>query len=107
LFLRLCQLGITLLNINNCRFTIFFSKEISLLNHKIAASTSFDAVITLHCLLECELVFNYATFLAVCMREPAVSVAKAIGFISGFFGQLSNLLVGICFGCILNYSVFK
>lgn len=95
LFLRLCQLGITLFNINNCRFTLFFAKEISLLNHKIAASVSLDAIITLHCLLESELVFNYVTFLAVCIREPAVSVAKAIGFICGFFGQMSNLLVGI------------
>jgi hypothetical protein len=88
LLLRLSQRRIPLLNINNRRFTHFSAEEIPILHNKIAAPMDLCAVVALHCLLESEAVFGDACFLAVGVWESAVGVAKSVGFVSDFFGQL-------------------
>jgi hypothetical protein len=89
--LRLSQLTVTLLDLKNRWLPLFSTKEVPLLHYKIATPVDFLTIVALHSLVKCEVVFGYVAFLAVCMGESAVGVAKAVGFVLGFFGHMGAL----------------
>jgi len=81
LFLRLSQLRIPRLNLENRGFTNFIPKVITFLNHKVASITDFLAVVPLHSLFKRKAVFSNTTMYtsARCGKPPG-SIAKPHGF---------------------------
>jgi hypothetical protein len=84
LLLCFCNFGVACFDVNDCGFSLFSAKEISFLHQKVAASACFLAVMPLHCLIKGEAVFGDVAFLAACMVETSVGVAKTVGFVGVF-----------------------
>jgi hypothetical protein len=81
LFLRLSQLRIPSLNLENRGFTNFVPKKIAFLNHKIAALTDFLTIVPLYRLVKRKTILSNITFnVPTGLREPSGSIAKTHGF---------------------------